>query len=230
MTAPAQLVRWHTFPDATAVANEASRRILAAAHEAIAARGVFRLVLAGGGTPEAAYRLLASAPADWARWEIFYGDERCLPADHADRNSRMAARAWLDHVDIPAARIHDIPAELGADMAARRYADVVKDVRPFDLVLLGLGEDGHTASLFPGHVHAVGELVHAVREAPKPPPDRVSLSAEVLSDARAVLLMACGAGKREAIRRWRDGEALPVATLRPATGLDVLLDAAAART
>ena len=219
--------RWHVFEDADAVAAQAAQRILRAAALAIGERGRFRLVLAGGRTPEAAYRLLVSADTDWSRWEVYFGDERCLPADHPERNSLMAERAWLDSVAIPADNLHPIPAELGAEAAAEAYRAVVSNALPFDLVLLGIGEDGHTASLFPGQQHPAEELVHAVHNAPKPPPDRVSLSARALSEAREVLVLATGAGKQAAIRAWRSGERPPIATIGQPACVDVLLDGAA---
>ena len=116
-----------------------------------AARGRFTIVLAGGNTPRGAYELLRAAPADWSDWQVYFGDERCTAADDAERNSRMAELAWLDHVAIPAGRIHEMPAELGPVEAAARYEEALVGVGRFDLVLLGIGEDGHTGSLFPGH-------------------------------------------------------------------------------
>ena len=107
---------------AAAMCAEAAARTLAAATEAIERRGRFVVVLAGGNTPRALYESLRGADADWARWHVYFGDERCAPADDPERNSLMAASAWLDHVPIPAAQRHPIPAELGPLEAARRYA------------------------------------------------------------------------------------------------------------
>ena len=219
--------RWHLLDDSDAVALQAAQRVLQSASRAIAERGLFRIVLAGGRTPEAAYRLLVGADTDWSRWEVYFGDERCLPVDDAERNSLMAARALLDSVTIPAANIHPIPAERGAEAAAGEYEPVIRAAMPFDLVLLGIGEDGHTASLFPGQLHPADQLVHAVHNAPKPPPDRVSLSARALSEARKVLILATGAGKRAAIQAWQAGESLPVAEIGGPAPVDVLLDKAA---
>jgi 6-phosphogluconolactonase len=218
--------RWHVYADPTEVARKTAERILAAADRAIAARGVFRIVLAGGRTPEQAYRLLRDADTDWSRWQVYFGDERCLPPQDPQRNSVMAARAWLDPMPIPTGNIHPIPAERGAKAAARAYAQVIARALPFDLVLLGMGEDGHTASLFPGQAHTESESVHAVHDAPKPPPERVSLSRSALGDAREILILVTGEGKRDALRRWRAGEPLPVASIRGPGGVDVLLDQA----
>jgi len=219
---------WQILVDADAVATHATELILQAAASAIQVRGVFRLVLAGGRTPEQVYRQLASSQADWNHWQLYFGDERCLPAGDDDRNSQMVNRAWLAAGHVPAGNIHPIAAELGAETAAQHYAGVIEPARPFDMVLLGMGEDGHTASLFPGHVFPPGELVHAVSGAPKPPPERVSLSAASLSDSRDVLVLVTGSGKREAIRQWQQGTDLPIARITARRRMAVLLDAEAA--
>jgi 6-phosphogluconolactonase len=221
---------WQYFPDAAAVAAAATALILSAADAALRARGEFRLVLAGGTTPNKVYRQLAASPAEWSHWQIYFGDERCLPAVDPGRNSTMAAATWLDHVGIPQKNVHSIPAELGAQAAAQRYAPLVAAARPFDMVLLGMGEDGHTASLFPGHEHPAGEQVHAVSAAPKPPPERVSLSREALSDSRDVLILITGTGKRAAVQRWRAGEDLPIAHITAHDHLRVLIDREARNT
>ena len=218
---------WCRLPDADTVCAQAVARILAAAAAAIAARGCFRLVLAGGTTPEKVYRQLAGSDADWSAWQLYFGDERCLPADDAERNSVMAASAWLEQVAIPADNVHPIPAELGAKAAAQAYTALVEAARPFDMVLLGIGEDGHTASLFPGHQHPRHAAVHAVHDAPKPPPERVSLSRESLSDAHEVMVLVTGAGKRDALHRWQGGDDLPVAQITARNSVTVLMDAEA---
>lgn len=220
--------RWHPMADLAALREEAYRRILDASVSAIAARGRFLLVLAGGTTPTPIYTALRDADTDWSRWEIWFGDERCLPAGDPERNSTMATQAWLAHVPIPIERIHVIAAELGAADAAVQYAGALRGVDAFDLVLLGLGEDGHTASLFADHdwgsgVDAPDAL--AVLDSPKPPAQRVSLSAARLSHARSVVFLVAGASKREAVRRWRHGDAIPARAIRPRLGVDVLLTA-----
>src|SRR5690606_9201955 len=138
------------YPTLDELERHAAEAIRRAAAQAIAARGRFAVVLAGGSTPRGVYARLAAADADWAKWHVYFGDERCRPAGHPERNDRMAREAWLDRVALPRQQIHPIPAELGADEAARRYAATLARLETFDLVLLGLGEDGHTASLFPG--------------------------------------------------------------------------------
>ena len=222
-------VRWHSVADRAALRQAASRRILDAAARAIEQRGEFLIVLAGGNTPRGVYQRLRTARTDWSRWQMYFGDERCLPLNDAGRNSRMATDAWLSHAPISQDRVHAIPAELGASAAALAYAKTLRGVGDFDLVLLGLGEDGHTASLFPGRdmgaAHNAPDAL-AVLDAPKPPPQRVSLSAARLSRAREVLFMVEGEAKRNAVARWRDGVPLPAGAIQPAGGVDVLVESA----
>lgn len=220
-------VEAHVLADADAVAAETARLILDAATDAIAARGAFRLVLAGGSTPLAAYRLLARAQADWPRWHLYHGDERCLPPDSSQRNSRAADEVWLAKVPVPTEQVHAIPAEQGAEAASAAYELVVADALPFDLVLLGMGEDGHTASLFPGQEIRPGPLVMPVHDAPKPPPDRVSLTPSALCRSRQMLVLVTGTGKRAAVARWQSGEGLPVSRVAVGGNALILLDRAA---
>jgi len=214
------------YDDGSAVAQDACKRILVAAEKAIAERGAFKIVLAGGTTPEASYRELAKQDSDWSNWHVYIGDERCLPEDDAERNSVMAARSLTAHVPIPKEQVYLIDAELGAETAAKAYADIVEAAMPFDMVLLGMGEDGHTASLFPGHQHNDTESTHAVHGAPKPPSDRVSLSASALANTRELLMLITGAGKQEPLSRWLAGEELPIATINAKNTL-IMLDEAA---
>lgn len=197
-----------------------------AAATAIKNHDRFHLVLAGGTTPRALYQELARRRAGDEKWHIWYSDERCLPADHPDRNSVMAETAWLAASDIPPEQRRPIPAERGAEAAAAEYAAWLSDIPTFDLVLLGVGEDGHTASLFPERLWT-GANVLAVHDAPKPPPDRVSLSAGRLADSQAVWFVVTGAGKRDALMRWEAGDALPVATVRGRLATLLWMDRAA---
>ncbi|MCW8826863.1 MAG: 6-phosphogluconolactonase [Gammaproteobacteria bacterium] len=217
-------LRCHLYDDVAAVARVTMEWIIRDADAALRKRGAFHLVLAGGSTPKLAYQLLVDADTDWSRWHIYYGDERCLPVDDPERNSVMAQQAWLDHVAIPKEQIHPIPAELGAEAGAMNYAHLIEQQLPFDTVLLGMGEDGHTASLFPGHLHDEQELVHEVHNAPKPPSDRVSLSRAALSTTRSLLLLVTGSSKQVALSRWAEGASLPVASIAPECGIDLFLD------
>ncbi len=216
--------RWHNLETADQVAVAAYEQILESAEQAIVEHGTFKLVLAGGSTPEKVYRLLAKANADWAKWFIYYGDERCLPVDHADRNSLMATQAFLEKVAIPDTQIFTIPAELGPEQGAKKYQQIVASALPFDMVLLGMGEDGHTASLFPGHQHQEDELAHAVYNSPKPPPERVSISAKALSNTQQLIFLITGANKQEAVKNWRSGQDLPVTTINPKNPIDIYID------
>jgi 6-phosphogluconolactonase len=204
------------FADAGALVTALADALCAEADQAVAARGAFHLVVAGGSTPIALYRELAARHAGDSRWHIWYGDERCLPPDHPERNSMMAEAAWLSGSAIPPENRLPIPAERGAEAAAADYAATLAAVPSFDLVLLGMGEDGHTASLFPGHDWGTAPgsaAVLAVHDAPKPPPDRVSLSAARLCDSRSVWFIISGEGKSDAVTRWSNGEALPVTAI-----------------
>lgn len=221
-------IRWHCFPDAQSVADDTVRRILKAARHALEQRGKFNLVLAGGSTPGLVYRQLAKINADYSRWHFYLGDERCLEPDDSDRNSLMVRNYWLDHATIPEAHIHWIPAELGAEEAARLYESLVRSALPFDLVMLGMGEDGHTASLFPGYQHDQSRLVVPVHQSPKPPQERVSLNFSALAQARELLVLVTGEGKRNAVQAWHNNANVPVAALQCDGGIDVLLDKKAA--
>ena len=224
-----QHLRWHGFADIETLQREASRWIAAAADRAIAERGRFSISLAGGDTPRATYRLLRDAATDWRAWQVYFGDERCVSPDDPQRNSLMARSEWLDRVPLPAHNIHEIPAEYGAQRGAQRYADTLRSVGLFDLVLLGLGDDGHTASLFPGR--DLGKAADspdtlAVFGAPKPPPQRVSLSAARLSRARSVVFLVAGESKRAVLNAWRTGAPIPARAIAPPGGADVLTESA----
>lgn len=218
---------WHVFPETALLQRRAAEGVERVAAQAIAAKGAFSIVLAGGATPRAIYERLRGISTDWTAWHVYFGDERCLPADHPERNSVMAFEAWLGHVAIPAAQVHVIPAELGAGEAALRYSRVLDTVDSFDLVLLGLGEDGHTASLFPGQEWGEGadqSPALAVHHAPKPPADRVSMSAWRLSRTKRVWFMVTGSGKKAAVASWQRGERIPAAAVQPVDGADVFAD------
>lgn len=203
-------IQWCVFPTAEDVAIAARDEILQLAQNTLKSHKEFRIVLAGGSSSEHVYSLLANENIDWSRWQLYLGDERCKPIDHPERNSQMIQRTLLDHIAIPENNIHFIPAEHGAEIAARLYAEEIKNALPFDLVMLGMGEDGHTASLFPHHVHHSQESVHAVFDSPKPPPERVSLSFSSINNSHVCLIITTGEGKQEAIKQWKSGQNLPI--------------------
>ena len=185
--------------------------------------GARTLVLTGGTTPQRCYELLAEMDLEWGRVTVLFGDERCVPPDHPDSNYLMAKKALLDRVS--PATVHRMPAELGPDEGAAEYEKVVALHSPLDFVLLGVGEDGHTASLFPGHqALQAHHLVAGVYDSPKPPPERVTLTLPVLRAARRVLILATGAGKADAVAKAKRGE-VPSGMI---TGAKWLIDQAAA--
>ena len=232
--------------DAAALTIAAAGHLRRGIAEAIAARRACWIALAGGRTPRAVYERLAAddVPAiDWARVHVAFGDERLVPPDHADSNYAMARAALFDRVPIPGTQIHRVDGERrDAADAAAAYAAVLTRafaIEPaawpvFDLVLLGVGPDGHTASLFP-HSAAldVRDRIAAAAVAPAPPTNRVTLTYPVLDAARAVIMLVSGADKAAAVARAFD-DAVPVAEcpvrgLRPGGGsLTWHLDAAAA--
>jgi len=226
-----QILRQRFHPDTEQLIESSAETLAAAAQEAIQQRDQFHLVLAGGSTPQAIYQQLIQLETDWSKWFIYFGDERCLPVGDAERNDFMAQQNWLNHVAIPQQQIHSIPAELGAATAAKNYSKQLAQVEKFDLVLLGLGEDGHTASLFPSHElgnSANAPACLAVNNAPKPPSERVSLSAQRLSQSRQVIFIVAGKGKQDALRAWQAGANIPAAAIAPECGVDVFMDMEAA--
>jgi 6-phosphogluconolactonase len=214
------MTRVEVLPDPEAAARYAAQEIARALREAVALRGVAHLSLAGGSTPRPAYELLAGLLEEWSTVELWYGDERCVGPEDPESNHRLVAESLLARVSGAPPREHRIAGELGPEAAARAYAALLRErVAPavdgetggsdtedglpvLDLALLGLGEDGHTASLFPGHPEVQdsgGALCLPVRDAPKPPPERVTLSLPVLRAARRPLLLVTGAGKAPAL-------------------------------
>ncbi|HSS61632.1 MAG TPA: 6-phosphogluconolactonase [Candidatus Limnocylindrales bacterium] len=178
----------------------------AAAEIAEALRGGARtVVLTGGTSPTRCYELLSELDAPWGRVSVLFGDERCVPPLDPESNYRLAKESLLDRVN--PATVYRIPAELGPDEGADLYAEVVADTAPFDVVLLGVGEDGHVNSLFPGHkaLQAKG-LTAGIHDSPKPPPQRVTMTLEAIRDARQLIIIATGSGKAQAVALARRGE------------------------
>ena len=217
----------HLHTSADEVAVSAAQKIIVAAEEAIANQGIFKLVVAGGTTPLATYRILKNINTDWRAWHIFFGDERCLPDGDSERNSTMVYAAWLSHIEIPPRNIHSIKAELGPVIASNHYIDEISDYLPFDLVLLGMGEDGHTASLFPGQAQSENILVTPVYNSPKPPSERVSLSRKALTRSQHILLMITGDNKQQAMTLWSEGQILPINDFADSVNVELLIDEAA---
>jgi 6-phosphogluconolactonase len=247
------------FSDRGELMRAAAERVTSLAERAIANRGEFAWALAGGKTPEELYQLLASAPyaarIDWTRVHFFWSDERCVPADHPDSNYRMARESLLDRVRPPAAHVHRMQGELPPLLEASRYERELAEVGPanvtagspssalprLDLILLGMGADGHTASLFPGTA-AVSERqrwVTATRLEGREVA-RLTFTLPLINAAAAVLFLVAGADKAPALARVAGhphepqpveapGDPLPAQLVRPTTGqLEWLVDAQAA--
>lgn len=232
-----------TVADAEAAAQRTAEEIARAIAAARAARGAAHVALAGGNTPRRAYELLADLVEDWGGVELWYGDERCVPPDDPESNHRLVDESLLAALrargPVPPPFEHRMAGELGPDEAARLYAEELRTHLPagadglpvLDLILLGIGEDGHTASLFPGHpeVEREDELVLPVYGSPKPPPERVTLGLGVLRAARKVILLAAGASKADAIAAALAGPDPHVPASLLASGrLHVITDDAAA--
>jgi len=223
-----------TLSAADDVALEVARVIEETAGEAIAARGRFHLALSGGRTPEAAYRHLAAMAAetglDWTKVDLYWSDERMVPPDSADSNFAMAQRSLISRVNAPAGNIHTYDTSLPtASDAALAFEDTLKgmsglpqsDGYPvFDLILLGLGDDGHTASLFPGHTEALTSTAWVVGTTPgvlPPPVDRVTFTLPVLNNARLVLFIVAGENKAAVVKHVLEDH--PSVDTAPASGV-----------
>jgi 6-phosphogluconolactonase len=227
-------VDMHIVADPVQLALEGARFFAQQAAEAIGARGVFRVALSGGSTPRTLYRQLATPDVsiDWAHVHLFFGDERHVPPDHADSNYRMVSEALLSHAPIPEANVHRIRTEMpDAKEAAADYEQVIRNAfrihqgewPRFDLVLLGMGPDGHTASLFPdtGVLQERSRLAAAVWVVSMQT-WRVSLTPPVLNHARDVLFLVSGAEKAATLHAVLEGpsdpERLPAQLIAPSEG------------
>ena len=223
---------WHVFDNAQTLAQQLADTILQRADQAIQAKGAFHMVLAGGTSPLNAYRLLAKADAQWAHWHLYLGDERALPSDDPERNSVQIDQAWLSKVWVPRTQIHWMPTELGLDLSEKSYQKVLarffETHDQFDQVLLGMGEDGHTASLFPGHPHPNQAWLVKETHAPKPPAQRLSMNACTLQRTACLMKLVSGQNKRDALKQWRAGVSLPINQVNPtpqaATNQQVWID------
>ena len=230
-------VHLHETPEQ--LAEAAARAFVERAAEAIAERGRFAVAFAGGSTPKATYEILARDHAeqvDWPNVHVFFGDERTVPPDHGDSNYRMARGALLDRV--PVGSVHRMRGELPPDEAAASYERELKEffggeLPVLDLVMLGIGEDGHTASLFPetSALEVTDRLVVA-NPVPRLETTRLTLTAPVLNAAREVLFLVAGGGKAGALAEILEGDAdprtYPAKLVRPPGGPAWMVDQAAA--
>lgn len=202
------------YPDSAALADAAAEQFIELANEAVRRHGRFIVALAGGSTPRALYQRLAGETyrdrVPWDRTHVFLGDERYVSADDPDSNFRMAREMLLDRVPIPRERIHPVPTHLDAAEAARQYEATIRevfdapapDVPSFDLILLGIGADGHTASLFP-ETEAIEVADRLVVEnwVPQQNAMRITFTIPLLHQARTIILLAAGQDKADAVAR-----------------------------
>ncbi len=228
--------------DSEALAVKAAERFAQLAQSAIQTQGRFSVLLAGGSTPERLHQILAESYAhtiDWSKVYVFFGDERFIPPDDPQSNYLMAVTTLLAYVPIPEENIFPfVTVDTSPEEAAELYQAELKrffGAEPnFDLVILGIGPDGHTASLFPGHpaLQVSDRWVTAVHDAPKPPPERLTLTFTALNQARVVMFLISGESKAEVSAKALQGESdpstLPMVGVRPAGELLYLLDKAAA--
>ncbi len=208
------LMCWHRHEDRHGASEACAEALASVIGEVLAQRRVCHVALPGGGTPVACLERLARMPLPWSSLHWYVGDERCLSPGDPQRNDVMLERHFWRLISTPASQCHRMPAELGPERGASEYSRVIEKISALDIVFLGIGEDGHTASLFPGNP-AVDDPapVVPVHNAPKPPPDRVSLGMRTLRQAGRRIVLATGTGKAEAIARIRHGEALPVSMI-----------------
>jgi len=209
------------YPDTETLSQEAARYIVRVAQESITAHKRFTIALSGGSTPKKLYGLLAEEPyrsqIDWAQVDIFWSDERCVPADDAESNFLMAQQVLLSKIPVPANQIHRMPADQ-TDRDAASYAYTLEmqqtigseNVPSFDLIQLGMGPEGHTASLFPHQpsLHEQQRLVMPVT-VPKPPPPRLTFTPRLLNAAAHVLFLVTGAEKQDAVKAVLEGDYQP---------------------
>ncbi len=232
-------------PDADTLASAVAARLVVTIMDAQAARGWAGVVLTGGRIAAKVLATVKDLPAakaiDWDKVDLWWGDERFLPAGDPDRNDTQARAALLDALPLDPARVHAMPASDGADgddatAAAARYARELAAAAPagsdlprFDVLMLGVGEDGHVASIFPDHPGYSSGTTSAVFDSPKPPPTRITLTMPTIQSAREVWLVAAGPDKADSVAAALNGsKPLPAAS---ATGADRtlwLLDSAAA--
>jgi 6-phosphogluconolactonase len=227
------------LPDSPSLIEAAAEHFVASARAAIAKRGVFYVALAGGSTPKGLYQKLATQPyidqIDWSRVHLFFGDERCVLPTHDDSNYKMAKLAMIDHIPIPETNVHRMPTEEGvAPDVAIRYCRKIKEVmeeESFDLVLLGLGPDGHIASLFPDtEALEVTDKLTTSLYVEKFESWRVTLTYPVINAAKQVIVFIAGEAKAAIVNDITTDavEGLPVQRLAPQGEYYWFMDAAAA--
>jgi 6-phosphogluconolactonase len=200
---------WHIYNTFDQASKAVADYIESLIKIAIEENNTCHIVLPGGNTPKASLAYLAEKNLPWEKIHWYPGDERCYQESHEDRNDHMLRQNLWSRLS--ATNIHPMPAELGAEEGANAYRPLVNKIGVFDIVFLGVGEDGHTASLFPDNEALASPLsVVPVHNSPKPPPDRISLGITILKKAKERIILTGGEGKAEIIARIKSGEDLPV--------------------
>jgi 6-phosphogluconolactonase len=200
------------------VAEAAADYIFQQINRCVADKGVCHVVLPGGTTPARCLELLAEKPLPWAHVQWYPGDERCYPVGHAERNDTMILEKLFSQSTQYTDNFHPVPAELGPERAARKYTALLDKAGRLDLVVLGMGEDGHTASLFPGNAALDDQhSAVAVYNAPKAPDERVSIGLTALRNAAERIVIATGDNKSAALAELQNGAALPAGLIEPDT-------------
>jgi 6-phosphogluconolactonase len=208
--------RYRIFPDAEAVARAAADYLCARIKHCVTSKGLCHVVLPGGSTPARCLELLAAEELPWEHVHWYPGDERCYPDGHAERNDTMIREKLFTRAAHCIHQFHAIPAELGAERAAVEYAALLDKTGGMDIVVLGMGEDGHTASLFPGNSALYDQhSAVAVFNAPKAPDERVSIGLSVLKNAAERVVIATGENKSSALASVHNGVLLPVGMIEP---------------
>lgn len=230
----------HVYTDKTMLVAAASDQVIELMRDAIASHDRCSIALSGGSTPKPIYQAIAKADLPWDKIYVYWGDERYVPATHADSNGKMAREAWLDHVAIPAENIFVVPTDTDSpEITAEQYQQSLidsfqaaseDDVPQFDLILLGMGDDGHTASLFP-HTPALNEFYRWVTVGNKDGQPRITFTARLINQARHVMFVVAGANKQTALSQVfapsADSAVYPSRLIAPVGELRWLLDAAA---
>ena len=201
--------KWSVFTTFDEAAKAAAVFLAQQIGNSIQQRDICHVILSGGNTPPPCLTYLSGHKLPWHKVHWYPGDERCYPQGHAERNDVMLQTyLWSK---LSTTNVHTIPAELGAEAAALAFAKVIQDVDCFDIAFLGMGEDGHTASLFPGNPALQDQRrIVPVYDSPKPPSERVSFGLQTLKAARHKMVLASGAAKAGVIARIKEGEPLPI--------------------
>ncbi len=241
MSSP-ETLHLHVFASLQELGEAAAEYVADVSAAAVAAHGRFTVAFSGGSLPKILCPPLAQLPVGWPAWHVFFADERYVPPDHPESNYQLVREQLFEHVAIPESQIYQLDHTLPLEQAAQTYQHTMSRVfnlKPprvpaFDLILLGMGEDGHTASLFPGHalLAETTRWVAPVSNSPKPPPERITLTLPVINQARHVAFITAGAGKSRALQQvitdTASDQILPAQRVQPAGQLHWFVDQPAA--